>query len=64
MVTDRRPDAPRPRLQLGAAIASRRVYRAPILGVLGTLASMTAAKGGSSSDGGGKPRTRAWGNRA
>ena len=38
--------------------AKKRPYRAPRLMVHGDLKAITMAKGGSSNDGGGKPRTR------
>jgi hypothetical protein len=41
-----------------------RPYHKPKLAVIGDLRTLTAAKGGSNSDGGGKPRTRSFGGAA
>ena len=36
----------------------KRLYRAPVLKVHGDFRKLTAAKGGTSNDGGGKPNTK------
>ena len=43
---------------------AKRPYRAPTLKVHGDFRKLTAAKGGSSNDGGGKPKTRSSGPNA
>lgn len=43
---------------------TKKPYRAPVLTTLGDLKTLTSAKGGSSFDGGGKPRTRMGGTPA
>jgi hypothetical protein len=43
--------------------AAKQAYRKPRLRIHGTVQRLTEAKAGRSSDGGGKPRTRARGRR-
>jgi hypothetical protein len=40
----------------------KRVYRTPALRVHGDVRKLTAIKGGGSSDGSGKPKTKFWGS--
>jgi len=41
--------------------SAKRPYRAPVLKVHGDFRKLTAAKGGTSADGSGKPKTKASG---
>jgi hypothetical protein len=53
-----------PRRKVPTERPARRPYRTPVLAVHGNLARITAAKGGGSNDGAGKPRTRLSGTNA
>lgn len=45
----------------GEPSAARKPYRSPALKVLGDFRKLTAAKGGTSADGSGKPKTKSSG---